>query len=270
MRLAAVLLAAFAVFAGPAAAQDPTPTPTPSPTATPTPTPEPSEAEKKVYRDYRRDGVIDACDHRKKVLKDVLEELPPEADIETPDLRPALEAAIEQHKGGDCDKPEPTPTPTPTATPAPTSTPAPTTAPPPPPPPPSDSGGSVSPPPGGGGGGGGGGNPPDAGDVAPLEPEVTPVPPAETPAAPAPAEPSGPVATPQPAYANADDDLPLSLLVLAGLLGFLALLALLFALASRLGWAESRLAGPRRSLREASFRAGGTWGDFADWIRLGR
>ena len=123
-----------------------------------------------------------------------------------------------------------------------------------------DSGGGKNPP------------PPTAEDVKPLDPEVTPVPPAATPApeAPPPAEPSGPVATPEPVYSNTDDELPLSLLVLAGLLALLALLALLFAAAGRFGWAESRLAAPRRALREATFRAGGTWGDFADWIRVGR
>jgi hypothetical protein len=54
------------------------------------------------------------------------------------------------------------------------------------------------------------------------------------------------------------------------LLALIALAALLLAAAGRLGWAESTLAGPRRAVREATFRAGGTWGDFADWIRLGR
>src|SRR5215207_4749202 len=98
MRLPAALLVAFAVLIAPAAAQEPTPTPTP----TPTPAPELSDAERDVYRDYRRDGVIEACDHKKKTLKQVLEELPPEADLDTPDLRPALEAGIEQHRDGDC------------------------------------------------------------------------------------------------------------------------------------------------------------------------
>jgi hypothetical protein len=227
----------------------------------------------KVYRDYEDDGVIEACDHTKRALKRTLEELPPEADVDTPDLRPALEAAIEQHEDGDCEEPEPTPTPEPTATPDATATPAPTTAPTPAPDDPVDSG-SVDPVPGRGGGGGGGGgpSPPGAEDVKPLAPEITPVPPATTPApaAPAPAEPSGPAVTPAPVYSNADDGVPLSLLVLAGLLALLALLALLFAAAGRFGWAESRLAGPRRALREATFRAGGTWGDFADWMRLGR
>ena len=93
MRVTAAVVVAFAALGAPAAAQDPTPTPTP--------TPERSEAEREVYRDYRRDGVIEACDHKKKTLKEVLEKLPPEADLDTPDLRPALEAAIEQHADGD-------------------------------------------------------------------------------------------------------------------------------------------------------------------------
>jgi len=265
--LAALL--ALLVLSGPAAAQAPTPTPT----ATPTPTPEPTRGERKVYRDYRDDGVIEACDHTKRALKRTLENLLPEADLDTPDLRPALEAAIEQHNEGDCDEPEPTLTPEPTATPAPTAAPVPTTAPAPDDIP--DSGATVPGGVGGGGGGGGGVSPPSAKDVKPL-PDVTPVPPATTPApgpvapAPAPAEPTGPVVTPEAVYANADDDVPVSLLVLAALLGLLALLAVAFAVASRFGWAESRLAGPRRALGEARFRAGGTWGDFSDWLRFGR
>jgi hypothetical protein len=256
MSFAAAVLAAFAVLISPAAAQDPSPTPTPSP--------ERSEAEKDVYRDYRRDGVIEACDHRRRTLREVLRELPPEADLDNPDLRPALEAAIEQHDDGDCDEPEPTPTPNPTATPAPTASPAPTAA-----PTTTPDSGSVDPlPPSGGGGG----SPPSADDVDPLPPDVTPVPPAATPApvTPPPAEPSGPEVTPAPVYSNADDDLPVSLLVLAALLALCALLALAFAAANRFGWAERRLAGPRRAFREASFRAGGTWADFADWLRFGR
>jgi hypothetical protein len=64
--------------------------------------------------------------------------------------------------------------------------------------------------------------------------------------------------------------MPISLLVLAGLLGLLALLALAYVAVRRLGWADERLAGPRRAWHEAAFRMGGTWGDFADWMRLGR
>jgi len=227
-----------------------------------------SKAVEEIYRDYRDDGVIDACDHTRRALKRTLEDLAPEADVETPDLRPALEAGIEQHESDDCKNQEPDPTPTPTPTPAPTFTPAPT-----PTPAPStsdDNLGTVTPlPPDSGDSGKGGSGPPTSDDVTPLDPEVTPVPPAATPAPAAPpAEPSG--TPPEPTYANEDDSLPLVLLVPAGLLALLALLGLLYALLSRLGWGETRLAGVRRAWREATFRAGGTWGDFADWIRVGR
>src|SRR5215217_908366 len=226
-----------------------------------------SKAVKKVYRDYRDDGVIEACDHTRKALQRTLDDLAPEEDVETPDLRPALEAAIEQLEEEDCPEPTPTPTPNPTATPAPTSTPAPapTTD-------PDDSLGAVPPPTGGNDDGGGSPNPPSSEDVAPLDPEVTPVPPATTPApgAPPATEPSGPAATPEPVYGNEDDGVPLTLLILAGLAALLALLALLYAALSRLGWGERQLTGIRRAGREAAFRAGGTWGDFADWMRVGR
>ena len=225
-----------------------------------------------VYRDYRDDGVIDACDHTKKALKKTLDQLPAEADIETPDLRPALEAGIEQLEQEECE-PEPTPTPEPTATPAPVTpapvTPAPAVTPPPVTTPSDPDSSNVAPLPGGGGGGGGNGgndNQPGAGEVEPLPsetpaPAVTPVPPAE---------PTGPPAEPTKVFVNEDDGLPIPLIVLGGIAVLCALLALLYALLSRLGWADRALTPVRRSWREARFRAGGTWGDFADWMRLGR
>ncbi len=225
--------------------------------------PERGKAVQEIYEDYRDDGVIEACDHSKRALKKTLDQLPDTADVETPDLRPALEAGIEQHEADDCDEAEPTPTATPSPTAAPTSTPAPVPTSTPAPDTGDDSIGSVTPlPPGGGN------DPPGAEDVTPLNPEITPVPPATTPAPAAPAEPSG--APPEPVYANEDDRLPAALLVLAGLAALVALLAFAYAALSRLGWADARLAGVRRAWREATFRIGGTWGDFADWIRVGR
>ena len=223
---------------------------------------------KKVYRDYRDDGAIEACDHTQDALQKTLDGLPPEADVDTPDLRPALEAAIEQVQQNDCPEPTPSPTPSPSpAPPPPASTPAPVAP---------DTGGNddslgTIPPPGGNDNDDGGGNttPPGSDDVTPLDPEVTPVPPATTPAPP-PLEPSGPEATPSPVYDNPDDKFPIALLVLGGLAVLLALLALLYAALSRLGWGERWLTRVRRAGREAAFRAGGTWGDFADWIRVGR
>jgi hypothetical protein len=286
-RITAALTASVALLGlGPAgaSAQDPTITPTvtptvsptPVPTVTPTPTPVPpskrSKSVKKVYKDYRDDGVIEACDHTKKALKKTLKELDPAADVDTPDLRPALEAAIEQHHKAGCDrngdgkvnsqdvKPGPTgsngsngtPSPTPTVVPTVVPTPIPTT-------PPSTGTVKPVPPPKH--------SPPTKGDVVPLTPAPTPAPPAAVPPA---AEPSGPAPTPSVVYRNGDDPVPISLLVLAGVLALLALLALGYVALTRLGWADERLARPRRAWREAAFRTGGTWADFSDWIRVGR
>ena len=63
---------------------------------------------------------------------------------------------------------------------------------------------------------------------------------------------------------------PIGLLIALGLLA-LTLLAVLLALAARrFGWGEERVAGARHAWGEAAYRAGGTWGDFVDWVRLGR
>src|SRR5215218_4442508 len=96
----------------------------------------------RVYDDYQDDGVIDACKHPERALQRTLDGLTPQADADTPDLRPALEAAIEQHDSGDCvAEEEATPTPAPESTPAPTSTPAPAPDSTPAPPPSSGGGG---------------------------------------------------------------------------------------------------------------------------------
>ena len=272
------MLAALAV-AAPAWAQDPTPVPTetPIPTATPTPTPTPTpeeieEAERKeklrkrmvvrrVYRDFRRDGRIDNCDHSRTALKRTLESITDEFDADFPDFRAAVRAAIKDHDKERCEPPEPEPTPAPT-TPAPTSTPA--------PPPPRlaprrrrwTTAGSTS------------ATTTTAAaprrrrrtttrrrrrssDVTPVQPTATP-PPAVTP--PPAAEPQ--LAVVQPA---GDPNLTVPALLLA-----IALLGLALLAASVLAARRGRLAGWGHAWREASYRAAGAWGDFGDWLRLGR
>ena len=107
-RLLLALLAAFALLAAPAPAQVPTPTPTPTATPTPTPTPEPaperSDDVKAIFRDYRRDGEIDACKHERADLRAALKSLTDEEQLENPDLRFLLEAGIDEHKSGDCEE----------------------------------------------------------------------------------------------------------------------------------------------------------------------
>src|SRR4051812_35672757 len=55
-----------------------------------------SKAEQRVYDDYRDDGVVTACDHPESALKSVLDGITPQEDTDTPDFRPAIEAAVEQ------------------------------------------------------------------------------------------------------------------------------------------------------------------------------
>jgi hypothetical protein len=284
---AAILIVLAAMVAAPGAwAQDPAaPTETPTPEATPTPSPTPTheeieEAERKealrkrkivrrVYADFQRDGRIDNCDHSRTALKRTLQSITDEFDADFPDFREAVKAAIKDHDKERCaEEAEPTPTPAP-STPAPStpstppSSPAPTT---PVTPPSTDSGDLPDLGGAGGGGGGGGGTPPPAPEATvapPTESDVAPVQPSATPAPTVP-----PPTTPQLAVVRpeGDPDLTVPAILLAAALAGIALLAA-SALAARRG---GRLAGWGHSLREAAYRATGAWGDFGDWLRLGR
>jgi hypothetical protein len=213
-----------------------------------------------VYRDYRDDGKIDNCKHSRKALKRTLQSISDAFDADFPDFREAVKAAIKDWDKKRCEEKAaatPTPTPTPTSTPAPT--PAPTAAPPP----------QTTPSSGSGGGGHDSGglapipsntpSPPSEGDVAPVQPTATPTP---VPTATPPAETELAVGRPQPQ--DADLTTPLILLGLA-LLG-LAAAGGSAIYARRTG----HLAGWGHAWREASYRASGAWGDFSDWLRLGR
>jgi hypothetical protein len=249
----------------------PTVTPTPTPTVTPTPTPDPAEEKKarlrkrlvvkRVYRDYRRDGRIDNCEHSRKALKRTLQSISDEFDADFPDFREAVKAAIKDWDKKRCEERAAEPTATPS--PPPTSTPAPPAATPaPPPPPPTDSGtigggddrGSTTPPPPSKTP-----SPPSEGDIAPVQPTATATPvPTPTP----PAEAQLVVTRPHPEDANLT--VPLALLA-AALLGLLAAGGTAIY-ARRTG----RWPGWSHSWREAGYRATGAWGDFSDWLRLGR
>jgi hypothetical protein len=278
-RLLGLLVAAVAFIAAlsaAAAAQTPTTTPTvtptPTPTATPTPEPTPTPQEekqaklrkrkvvKRVYRDFRDDGRIDNCKHSRLALKRTLQSISDQYDIDFPDFREAVKAAIKDWDKKVCVVATPTPTPTPSATPAPTA--APTT-------PPSTGSGSL---PDFGSnndsGSGSGATPPPVQNATPAPPsegDVTPVQPAPTPApaTPAPAPQDAQLVVTRP---DGGTNLLLPALLLAAALLGLAL-AGASALAARRG---GRLAGWGHAWREAGYRATGAWGDFSDWLRVGR
>jgi hypothetical protein len=257
----------------PAATPTPTPTATPTPTVTPTPTPDPEDEKKarlrertvvkRVYRDYRQDGEINSCKHSRKALRRTLESISDEFDADFPDFKPAVKAAIKDWDKERCEQEEAeaeaTPTPT---TPPSTSTPAPTTT---PAPPPStsdtlpdldddnDNDGSGAIPPSNTP------SPPSEGDVQPVQPTTTPVP-TPTPTPPAEAE----LVVTRPEAQDANLMVP-AILLAAALLG-LAGAGATAIYARRTG----RLGSWGDAWREASYRAAGAWGDFSDWLRVGR
>jgi hypothetical protein len=258
----------------PTATTSPTPSPSPSPSPSPTPAPEKkTKADRAVYRDYSDDGVISACKHTTKTLKHTLETITPEFDADYDDFRKQVNAAIKAHKKGRCDKPKPeatatsTPAPSnggsppssggspPASNPAPAPAPAaPAPAPPAPAPAPSNPGALPKTHHGGGGG------------KAVPPPASTAVPPAATPA------PVPPAATaPQEAQVVVSRPHDEGSLALPLILGAIALAGLAAAGSSALlGTHVPRFAGMGQAWREAAYRTSGTWGDFTDWLHLGR
>jgi hypothetical protein len=101
--------------------------------------------------------------------------------------------------------------------------------------------------------------PPGEGDVQPVQPTATPTPSAT----PTPA-PEDQLVVTRPHAEDANLAVP-GLLLAAALLG-LAAAAGTAIYARRTG----RLQGWGHAWREASYRATGAWGDFSDWLRLGR
>jgi hypothetical protein len=231
-----------------------------------------SREPQKVYDDYRSDAAIQPCDHTVAAYRRTLREITPAIEEETPAFRPAVEAALREREGGKqrCLKED---SPTQSGT----------------------SGTAGSDPTTGSKGGSGGTQtspvPPTTAQPAPSAqakpaPPAAPAPasPGATTTRPAPsatpvptAAPAAPAATPAPAAPapvvlldHPYKGTPTGLIVALGLLALGALLAILALLARRFGWAEERLAPARHAWGEAAYRAGATWGDFVDWIRLGR
>lgn len=213
----------------------------------------------RVYDDYRSDGRIDPCRHTADVYRDTIKQIDDALEEESPAFKPATEAALEAREGEPCNGEAPAGSGSGTGSTGSTADPG--------------SPGSTAPEIGSG--------PPVEGSV-PVVPDdqvagdggAAPAPPAEpsTGGSAAPAAPAAPPAgsLEQVMVNRPHTGTPLGLLIAVALLAA-ALLAWLAALAARrFGWGEERLAGARHAWGEATFRAGGTWGDFLDWVRLGR
>jgi hypothetical protein len=188
-----------------------------------------------VFRDYAPDGEIDPCKHTADELKRAHDNIPPDIEQYAADYPAAIAAAIDARARGACEPKEeaaPTATPTPASTPTPAATPAP--------------GAKTT-------------------TVVPEPPGPDP-PPAEVIAANrAPDAELERVIT-----RTASSDPPAPVLGLGLLAAVLALVAAGLVAARRFGVGDDRLAGPAHAIREARWRAAGTWQDFLDWVRLGR
>lgn len=188
-----------------------------------------------VFQDYAPDGAIDPCKHSSAELKLARDNIPPDIEQYAADYPAAISAAIDARARGDCDgkKAAAAPVP-PAATPAPAATAVPTSVP--------------------------------TKRVVPDPPAPDEIAAGTAAATPAAAE----AAIERVATASAANDAPAPVLAL-GLLGaLLALTGLLLVAIKRFGIGEERLAGAGHAVREARWRAAGTWQDFLDWVRLGR
>jgi hypothetical protein len=215
----------------------------------------------RVLDDYRADAAIAPCDHTVKTYRRTLRQITPQIEEQSPAFRPAVEAALKDRTSGKrrCDAPgasQPSQqgagagSTKPAAPPAVPAKPAPA--------PPAQPAQPVKPAP----------QPATRAPAVGATPVPTPAPTVVVPApasTPAPAPASAPVLLDRPHQGT-----PAGLLIALALLA-LSLVAVLLALAARrFGWGDERLAGARHAWGEAAYRAGGTWGDFRDWVRLGR
>ncbi len=188
-----------------------------------------------IYNDYLPDGKIDPCKYTAEQLKLAQQAIPPDVRQYASDLPGAIQAAIEARARGECADGSAAPVaPATSGTPAPTVTPNPTPSAVPTktvvPDPPAPAGGAGLP-------------PPTSSSDAALE---------------------------RAAAARPANGAPVPLILLGVVAGLFALTALVLLVMKRLGLAEGRLAPVRHSWREASWRLGGTWEDFRDWLRVGR
>lgn len=221
----------------------------------------------RILQDIQGDGHINPCDYTDADLAQAFDQVPRDVAKNAPDITREIQSALAAHAKGDCGN---------------------TSAPESEGDTPSASGGAVPPQAAGGDAG-----PPGTATTpttpttptiptTPTTPTVptTPTTPTvpgttsttTTPTVPAPAA-GGPTppGSATPASDTADTSIAWLPLIVLGAIALVALLVAAFAALSRaLGW-EPSWAGPaRHAWAEAGDRAGATWADFVDWLRLGR
>jgi hypothetical protein len=194
----------------------------------------------RVFTAYQKTGTIDPCAFNDATLTKAKNQVPNDIEAYAPDFPNALQAAIEARAGGACKTGAGGTPGTPGATGAPGAGATPGTP-----------GGSAAP-----------------AAPAPAGATVTPGPTPEPTAAPAASDQAIARTARLVRDSNAGTPAPVVALGVLGLL--LALGGLVYGLAHWLAWDPRWSRSARHALGEAGWRAGNTWSEFTDWVRLGR
>jgi hypothetical protein len=193
----------------------------------------------RIFRAYQQAGKIDPCAFSDAQLQQASKDVPNDIEAYAPDFPNALQAAIEARAGGAC-----------------------------------KGGASASATPGASGTPGVGGTAGTPGATAapagpaPAGSTVTPGPTPEPTAAPAASDQA--IARSARLVRDSNAGAPAPVVALGVLGALLVLGGLVYALARWLAWDPRWGRTARHALGEAGWRAGNTWSEFTDWVRLGR
>jgi hypothetical protein len=191
----------------------------------------------RIYNDYQSSGKIDACKYTEAQLKQAKSQVPNDIEAYAPDFPNALQAALELRAGGACTKKSQaggSPATGGTAPPAGSTPTTPTTA-----TQPAAPGSTVTP-----------GPTPDATAAAALKDQA--------------------IAKTAQNARNSDAGAPAPVVALGVLGALLVLGGLLYGLTHWLAFDPPWIQRLRHAVAEAGWRAGNTWSEFTDWVRLGR
>ena len=194
-----------------------------------------ADAFDEVYDEYQETGRIDACARSEAELESAAKNIPNDIDAYAPEVRNALQAALELRAGGACDEDAPAAAGGETAVPGAPGTPE------------------------------AGGTAPVPGTPAPPGATVTPGPiPDPTPS---PAATDDAIVRTALAADESGAGTPAPVVALGALGAIIALGGLLYALAHLFAWDPRWARDLRHAVAEAGWRTSNTWAEFADWAR---
>lgn len=188
-----------------------------------------------IYDEYQKTGRIDGCARSEAELESAAKNIPNDIDAYAPEVRNALQAALELRAGGACDEDAPAG---------------------------SGGGGTTAP---GIPGAPDAGTPAAPGTPAPPGATVTPGPTPDP--TPAPAATDDAIVRTALAADESGAGTPAPVVALGALGAIIALGGLLYALAHLFAWDPRWARDLRHAVAEAGWRTGNTWAEFADWAR---